>query len=446
MRNLTYARFIRRLADTAAMIAGPAGLSGCSVIRSTVGAYETGPHGIARPQQQLREALARSDFAEAFGWKEDDALLRALNVGVSSYYAAQFARSASVLDSAALLADDRITASVSRNALSLVTNDMARPYQPRRTERLFIPYYGMLAYARLEQWEDAAVEARRVSALLAQYAADRTESERSTHAALSYLAGTVFERAGEKTDAEVAYPLARSLATEPADSSGRKPAANEGEVLLVVERGFVAHRATEAINVFFSDDDRDSSHTFNAERKPRIREGRRRDHHDDEDGYWLAVALPSLRRAPRASGELQAFIDGAATEGTRLSTVLDDAASADEARERTGMLARATARAAAKYALTKAVKDKKGEIAGNIANIGASLLERADIRSWHLLPQEITVLRVRAKAGMHHIEVGLDDADAGRTDVGPVSVHAGQVTIATVRVWSDPARRTLASR
>ena len=92
-------------------------------------------------------------------------MLRELALGASSYYAAQFDRSAAVLDSAGMLADDRITTSLSANAVALVTNDLARPYQARRTERLFIPYYGMLAHVRLEQWEDAAVEARRLSAL-----------------------------------------------------------------------------------------------------------------------------------------------------------------------------------------------------------------------------------------------------------------------------------------
>ena len=420
--------------------------SGCSTLRATIGAYETGPMGIARPQLRLREALARADFSEALGWKEDDELLRALNTGVSTYYASQFARSAAVLDSAAQIADDRITKSLSKNALSLVTNDLALPYQPRRTERLFIPYYGMLAHARLGEWEDAAVEARRISALLAQYAADRTDAERPTHAALHYIAGVVFERAGEKADAQVSFRLAHSLAPMVTDSTTGTRAADQGDVLVIVERGFVAHRATESINLFFGDDDDDSTHTFRGEHRPRVRDRDRRHHDkDDEDGYWLAVAFPSLRRAPRVHGEAQAFVDGVGVGASRMSTLLDDAASADEARERAGMLVRATARAAAKYAVTKAVKDKKGEVAGHIANIGASILERADIRSWHLLPQEITVLRVRASAGTHQLQVSTGD-DFERVDVGPVSVHAGQVTIATVRVWRDPIRRTLASR
>ena len=79
-----------------AMVATLLVASGCSMLRATIGAYETGPDGIARPQQQLREALVRADFVAALGWHEDDALLRALGTGASSYYAAQYARSVSV--------------------------------------------------------------------------------------------------------------------------------------------------------------------------------------------------------------------------------------------------------------------------------------------------------------------------------------------------------------
>src|SRR4051794_25936647 len=113
MRSPTTGRLIRMTIGSMATVAMLLAVSGCSLLRSTIGAYETGPNGIARPQQELRDALARADFAAALGWPEDDALLRALGTGASSYYAAQFARSATVLDSAALIADDRITNSLS---------------------------------------------------------------------------------------------------------------------------------------------------------------------------------------------------------------------------------------------------------------------------------------------------------------------------------------------
>jgi hypothetical protein len=97
------------------------------------------------------------------------------------------------------------------------------------------------------------------------------------------------------------------------------------------------------------------------------------------------------------------------------------------------------ARAAAKYAVTKAVKDKKGETAGQLANAGASLLERADVRSWHLLPQEITLVRVRVPKGTHGVRLRVGDGSAVRTvEAGRVSVRAGSVTILPMRLWRDP--------
>lgn len=436
---------MRRLAGSATTMVALLGLSACGTLRATAGAYETGPNGIARPQQRLREALAHADFATALGWSEDDALLRALNVGVSSYYASQFARSAVTLDSAALLADDRITISVSQNALALVTNDMARGYQPRRTERLFIPYYGMLALSRLEQWEEAAVEARRLTTLLEAYAADRSEPERATHAILQYLAGAVFERAGEREEAQVAYRNAAELLPTTSDSSvGGMAKGNGGDVLVVVERGFVAHRATESINIFVHDSDRDVEHG-GPRRRGDHEYARHEDDDDDHDGYWLSVALPSVRRSHRSAGEPTMFVDGAIASSARVSTVLDDAVIADESRERASLLARATARAAAKYAITKVVKDKKGDVAAAIANVGASLLERADIRSWHLLPQEISLLRVRVPAGQHNLQVGVG-LESARMDVGVVTVRAGRTTIAAVRLWSEPSPALIAGK
>ena len=454
----------RTLSGRAALLAALLGGVGCSTIKATFSGYRTGPHGIARPQQELRDALARADFAAALGWHDDDALMRELELGVSSYYASQFGRSAVVLDSAALLADDRITTSVSANALALVTNDLARPYQPRRTERLFIPYYGMLAYARLERWEDAAVEARRLSALLAQFAADRTDAESATHATLHYLAAVVFERAGERGEAQVAYRLARALLPQQVDSARGAAATGDGDILVVVERGFIAHRATQSLTVFLGDGDRDSvsgpDHDSGGHAAARIaerlaheadrqggphRHRDRDDRDDDKRGYWLSVAFPSLRRAQPPAGDPTLLVDGAIVTNARVGSVLDDATQSDEGRERTAMLARAIIRASAKYVVTKAVKDSKGEVAGTIANIGASLLERADTRSWHLLPQAITLLRVRAGAGQRALQLSLG-ADGDRIDLGNVAVRAGTVTLATVRLWRDPETRVIAAR
>ena len=438
--SLGVRRALRRTTLALALTSLAGGATGCATVRATLHGYERGPDGIARVQQRLRDALARGDFTTALGWNEDDELLRALTRATSAYYASQFQRAGALLDSAALLADDRITASLSRDALSLLTSDNARPYQTRPTERLFIAYYGMLSYARMESWEDAAVEARRVVALIAQRDGDRDTDERPLHAALEHLAGAVFERAGRAEEAHVAYRVAHSIlesAPEVLPRLGR----DQGEVLVVLERGFVAHRVTEQINVFLGEDDADSTDT--------VRVGHRR-HRDDDDGYWLAVALPALRRGARPLREtMRVSSDGATAEAMQIMTVLDDAAAVDERRDRVATMARAMARASAKYAITKAVKDKKGKTAGKLVNMGASMFERADVRSWHLLPQEVQLVRLSLSSGPRSLR--LEVPDAGGTlhviELGQVTVRPGEVTIVPYRVWSDaPSIPVVAAR
>jgi hypothetical protein len=325
----------------------------------------------------------------------------------------------------------------------------------------------MLSYVQLEAWEDAAVEARRMVALLAQFGDDRDDGERAVHGAMQHLAGAVFERAGEREEAQVAYRAAHALSSALPESVARRSVADEGELLLVVERGFVAHRATETIDVEI-DDDRDAQRRDGDRRRPATEvladadtgaqwdhapataahqsstpalvPPRRRHRHHDDDGYHLTVAFPSLRRSPRPwGGVVRLAVDGVAMDGMSASAAVDDAGEVDARRERVALASRAVARAAAKYVVTKAIKDKKGEVAGQIANFGASLLERADVRSWHVLPQTITVARVRVPAGTRAVRVDVGEGGAVRSvDVGLVSVRAGALTIVPVRLWRDP--------
>jgi hypothetical protein len=459
-------------------------VSGCATVRATFDGWATGADGLSRSQRQLRDALASGDFPVALAWEEDDALLRALTAGASRYYASQFVGSAALLDTAVLLADERMTTSVSRSSLALVTNDMARPYLPRRTERLFIPYYAMLSWAQLGQWEDAAVEARRMVALLARFSEDRDEGERSLHASMHYLAGAVFERAGEREAAAVAYRNAHSLVgTYPERPAAR--GAGQGDVMIVVERGFVAHRATESIRITLGDEDREGLRgdddarrrvvdrigqrmgwasnlsgipgfrqtTSNAvadvgpgpvsSRRPAVADDDGDD--DDDDVRHISLAFPSLRRSPHPWAGAPRLVEdstpvAAGALDFQLSASVDDASAVDERRERASLVTRELVRAAAKYAVTKAAYDKGGEVAGKIADVGSFLLDRADVRSWHLLPQEIVLLRARMPEGQHRlrIEVG-DGANLRQVDLGPVTVKPGRMVLLPARLWREPA-------
>jgi hypothetical protein len=109
-----------------------------------------------------------------------------------------------------------------------------------------------------------------------------------------------------------------------------------------------------------------------------------------------------------------------------------------------GILIKAVARTALKYELARGIEkevDKKNEILGEIAfltaNAAAALFERADTRSWHLLPDELSVVRLRLPPGTHPLtlEVETGEGETRLIDLGDVYVRDGSVHVLSARVW-----------
>ena len=109
-----------------------------------------------------------------------------------------------------------------------------------------------------------------------------------------------------------------------------------------------------------------------------------------------------------------------------------------------GILIKAVARTALKYELARGIEkevDKKNELLGEIAfltaNAAAALFERADTRSWHLLPDELSVVRLRLPPGIHPLtlEVETGHGDTRLIDLGELNVRDGSVHVLSARVW-----------
>jgi hypothetical protein len=109
-----------------------------------------------------------------------------------------------------------------------------------------------------------------------------------------------------------------------------------------------------------------------------------------------------------------------------------------------GILVKAVARTALKYELARGLEkelNKENELLGEIAfltaNAAAALFERADTRSWHLLPDEVSVVRLRLPIGIHplRLEVETDRRGTQLIDLGEVEVKDGSVQVLSARVW-----------
>ncbi len=565
-----------RVATTIMALCGFLPLTGCMGLwRGTARAVDRAPNGLSRPDDALRRVLTAGSYADAFARTQSakrgaptDALLRAMYRGQTGYYAGRYAESAQAFAEADRLAEGRLTKSLSRNAAALVTNDMALPYLPSRTERLFLRYYAMMAYARAGAVNAAAVEARRLGRALEEQSVDRDDGERALHAVMREAAGAVFESAGEENDALVAYRnagLLRGMSRADVDTIRlAAPSADSTTVVLFVESGFVAHRVDRTIAFGLDDNDvydgrsgprgarraqpaigavpvpptfgntpaepvkpitdTSAAHVPTGAAVARMVAGAaaagstselrtpeslaaRIDRWmnaqpdgglfaaDDADQHgawiagrtlragrldatqWLRVSWPALVRSvmpssrvavelnaiPRAiaraitnarprtmqntstTAELAAMSTGLLGAPLLPAADVSRAVACDLRRARPAMLSRMVARAVARTVFVEALDDKH-EWIGAVVGLASRGMERADTRSWQLLPGSLQVIRLRVPVGDYHAVVRVGDGlEATAVRLAPVVAKAGQLAVVDTRVWRDASAMVAAT-
>jgi hypothetical protein len=488
----------------------------------------------------LRRMAREGQFMEAVALTEPDdrsvigdEVLRLLQRGLLLHYAGEYEASNEALQAAEVLIDDRFTKQVSLAVLSLVTSDRALAWLPGDTERLMVNLYGALNYLALGNPEEAAVEARRLSRLL-ELSEDQAydPAEARMRRAMRYFAGSVFEAAGESNDAAVAYrhvwspseiaAPATSLRPRFLDLYGEgepvDPAEPGGEVVVLLERGFVAHRVERSLNVPLFPEEADVLHASDPDLRHAAAtcvaargfadvydflrltdqtevswhreadgrcvvegatEGNRDEESDDgseRDFYLMRVAWPEMVRVSPVEGSgiglsvtagpaLQlAALDAAAAGlpaptaapvgsdtspefpgvSPALSASVSESVMVEFDDKLGGILIKMVARTALKYELARGIEsglsDKNetlGDIAFFAANAAAAMFERADTRCWHLLPDEMSVVRLRLPAGRFplSLEVEADGTGSSLVDLGEVEIRNGAVRVLSARVW-----------
>lgn len=452
--------------------------------------YSTAPNGLSVPDDDLRKLLASSSYDSAFAHVRndeaapEDELLRVMYRGIVAYYAGAYDSAVYELDRAEAIAQDRLTRSASATALSMLTNDRILPYEPGSSERLLLHYYGILAALRTGDRSAAAVEARRMSFILDQLEANVAgeDDAREQHgrnrlrALLHYLSGVAFETYGAYEDARVSYRRAAALDSTLAPPL---PSSDSGDVVVVIERGFVDHLTEENVFLLLSSrqvetlsggetadrialgalitarviaemmldyeprsyGDRRRGH-YHARREVRVAD---RDDESDADPYLLRIAWPSFRDDGRAYGDVVRAGTDSLEWAPDLHADVSSAVITDFSEEKAAMLARTVIRAASRFALGEAAEKKAdetseglGTLVGILANIGSAAVERADTRSWHLLPAEISVVRMRLPAGEHPIYAIVETGSGKpvtRVALSRVQVQPGMVTVVSGRLW-----------
>ena len=410
---------------------------------------------------ELRTQLQASDWETALARIEarkggTDRLLQLLQRGHVLHYAGRFDESNTTFQEAEDLAASLYTRSVSQTAASLIVNDLAVDYRGKPHELAMVPFYRAFNYLSLGDPDAAQVEARKAALALAgaveatlaemERPEDREAARRLQDSGfLHWFAGLLFESQGEANDAFVAYrnaaraylagseltgvappvTLGRDLervglaygfrgeveelrTASPAlfppvgDASGTGPG---GEVVVVLETGWVATRDQVMLNVPILDVDHHygSNDDWAWELVNRASPGWSSGYDVDIE-YWLTVAVPVM--APPVTGQVTAvrLSAGGATTSSEPADDLSRRAAATFEAERGQMLFRTFLRALVKYAAAQAAENQD-ETAGAVVNLLGVLTERADTRCWLTLPDRLAIARLRLPLGRHELRM-----------------------------------------
>ncbi len=435
--------------------------SGCATASA---AFRAGPGGM-QAEWTLRDHLTFGRATTAWTAMGDkkiapaDALLRAMYRGVIGLHAGEYTAGSRAMDRAWTLVDDRYSKRVSVGAASLVTSEATLPYYPGITERMFIPYYGALNWLARNELDETAVEARRLSALLASESEEQPPAE--LRGMLRYVSGVLFQAAGEQQDAMVAYRNAAVLMnTLPGDTTVAPR--DSGDVVVLIEEGFVGRPEPRNFGVYMNGDELVALTSGDDNSRLAIARTLERRHYDNSFDRaqvgWLTyeVNWASFGEATRIDGRV-----GARTTPAEFSVAGADVTASvrrDFEREMPAKLARAIARTAVRWAASRAAErafsdaakkrdddddDSKGwgsfflGLGLAAATVTSAVIDQPDLRAWQLLPDRLSVARVRLPVGEHPIEVVRGDEVVS---LGTVTVRPGGMAVLTHRWWPGPGR------
>ena len=390
-------------------------------------------------------------------------------LGLTAHYANLFPESSKAFEVAEMIAEDRFTKSVSKEALSLVTTDKLRPYAGTRYERLLSHYYHALNYIYLNKLDDALVECRRATNLIQYFKGEEKEYNFFGTGFLSHFCGMVFEAAGEWNDALISYRQAEEYYRNAAALTGvpvpedvghslvrltRKlnfsdeferyrtqygepppHPENYGELILFFETGYVPRKREESLTFPILKTDKVSKN--NADEFAvtlRTREGLVVEEVKLE--YLLHVAMPVIRsNRPHFAG-IQVSVGEDMTRGVLIEDVETMAIETLKS-ERTVILIRTLARALGKYLIFREAK-KENKVLGAVVNLAGVLTESADTRSWQTLPNQILLVRMPLPTGTHTLKLSFLNSrqQISRSEfVQDVKISSNQITFLNYRTY-----------
>ena len=393
---------------------------GCATYSLSVGNVET-----ATANRDLDGAVKYLDNLKLGGG--DEALLH-LNKGTLLRLQGNYAESNRHFDAAKSLMERFNAISVTEQAASIVVNDTMKAYEGLPSEQLMVYAFEALNYLQSGDVEGAAVEARQFD-VKQRLIAEKNNAKYLSGAFVRYLDSMVYEAAGEKDEARIemenavagykaqnsGFPVPKGLMDDLKRRSEGKSAPSEA--VFILQNGLGPSLNEVVIRVA----------------NPNPQNG----------SAIFSLAVPSLekRSVPVARIVLSS---GAYSTTSEVVEDVNDIAEKSLKDRLPVIIARGVARMVAKNVAVTEAKKKGGQLAALFANIVTTVSERADTRSWSLLPGNILMARLPLPAGTHDLTATYYSASGnflGTHEFKDVVVKSGKKAFVSDYYLNPPSSR-----
>ena len=411
-------RLSRLLIGTAMLLV----LSGCATYSASLVKVEADA-----ANRNLDGAIKSLDELKLSG---ADETLHYLNKATLLRLQEKYAESNQYFERAKVLMERLNAISVAEQAASVSVNDTMKAYEGLPNEQLMVYSFEALNYLQLGAVDEAAVEARQFDVKQGRIAAKNKSAKYLSGAFVRYLNSMVYEAAGERDSARIemqkaidgyrlqngGFPVPQALATDLKRVTAGVPAASE--VTFVLHNGLGPSLDEQNIRV-----DNPNPGT--------------------NGPLMFSLAMPRYVKRPVPVDHV--VISAAA--GTATSEIVEDVNAIGE-RSFNDRLPVIMSRGIARMVIKNVAAQETKKQAGDnpwlklAADLTTNLSERADTRTWSLLPGNLLMARLVLPAGVHQITAtyyGVNGNVVGSRQFNGIEVKAGKRVFLSDYVMNPPA-------
>lgn len=409
----------------------------CSSWRSNVGFYQTITRELAAGDYSRAEALIDLSREEE-DYQEKDRVLFFLDKAMVGHYRQAYDLSNEYFEKADQTMDELFTRSISRGLSSVLINDNVLEYSGEIDENIYVNIFKALNYLKLDQFDDAYVEIKRVNEKLVlldeKYGKLIDNMNRSDSMKVKikkkalrfyddilahYLSYLVFRAEGEFDNSRISFEKIREAQEEQNDVYNfTLPAHVTGTMTIDPELlNVIAFTGKAAIKEAMG------GQITTYDNHVHISDITYREYNQIlpvpgiDDGYHFKFSFPVLREQPSAIQQIEIFVNDKPVGKLELLEDMGNIARSTFETKKDIIFFKTVSRSLLKGLASKKVKDKlqkKADVEDNfilksLLNFGVDMAvdatEHPDLRCWRTLPGRCYVGQFGLPEGEYEIEI-----------------------------------------